>query len=262
MTNTAKDKPTTKTSEEKPEATTALDFVRDRLIKLEPNTRVVILQHPQEQDTLLGTAGLLEASLKNCVVRVGLSWASLIHAIGDDTLTPDSSRWAVMYRGSLARKLRTAEEEQSFLLLDKKAMPLSPDRTAVEGIIVLDGTWSQAKALWWRNAWMLKLMRVILHPANPSAYGRIRKQPSNQHVSTLEAVALALDGLGEKPEISEQLQKLFRTLCQRARDAGISNRTEPDAPRAEQLAEAVAEGKPLPRNMRQKNRKRRNDVAF
>ncbi len=242
--------------------TTALDFVSDRLIRLEPNTRVVILQHPQEQDMLLGTAKLLEASLKNCVIRVGLSWASLPQAIADENLAPDPSRWAVMYRGSLARKLRTAELQEPFLLLDKKALPLSPERTAVEGIIVLDGTWSQAKALWWRNAWMLKLMRVILHPTNPSAYGKIRKQPSNQHVSTLEAVALALDGLGEKPEISEQLQKLFRTMCQRARDANITNRTEPDAPRAEQLAEAVAEGKPLPRNMRNKNRKRRNDVAF
>jgi DTW domain-containing protein YfiP len=247
---------------DKPAPATALDFVRDRLVKLEPTTRVVILQHPQEQDMLLGSAKLLEASLKNCVIRVGLSWASLTHAIGDESLAPDPTRWAVMYRGSLARKLRTAELAQPFLLLDKKALPLGADRTAVEGIIVLDGTWSQAKALWWRNAWMLKLMRVILHPTNPSAYGKIRKQPSNHHVSTLEAVALALDGLGEKPEISEQLQKLFRTMCQRARDAGISNRTEPDAPRAEQLAEAVAEGKPLPRNMRQKNRKRRNDVAF
>jgi type I site-specific restriction-modification system R (restriction) subunit len=43
--------------------------------------------------------------------------------------------------------------------------------------VLLDGTWSQAKALWWRNAWMLKCQRVILGPKRPSAYGKLRKEP-------------------------------------------------------------------------------------
>src|SRR4051794_27654522 len=34
----------------------------------------------------------------------------------------------------------------------------------LEGVVLLDGTWSQAKALWWRNPWMLKCQRVILNP--------------------------------------------------------------------------------------------------
>ena len=42
----------------------------------------------------------------------------------------------------------------------------------IEGIVLLDGTWSQAKALWWRNAWMLKCQRVILGPKRPSRYGQ------------------------------------------------------------------------------------------
>ena len=43
--------------------------------------------------------------------------------------------------------------------------------------MLLDGTWSQAKALWWRNAWMLKCQRVILGPKRPSRYGKLRKEP-------------------------------------------------------------------------------------
>ena len=39
----------------------------------------------------------------------------------------------------------------------------------LEGVVLLDGTWSQAKALWWRNPWMLKCQRVILNPARPIA---------------------------------------------------------------------------------------------
>ena len=48
---------------------------------------------------------------------------------------------------------------------------------------MLDGTWSQAKALWWRNAWMLKCQRVILGPAQPSRYGKLRKEPRGDGLS-------------------------------------------------------------------------------
>ena len=47
-------------------------------------------------------------------------------------------------------------------------------------MVVLDGTWSQAKALWWRNAWMLKCQRVILGPAQPSRYGKLRKRAARR----------------------------------------------------------------------------------
>jgi DTW domain-containing protein YfiP len=236
----------------------ALDFVRDRVVRMHPRTRVLILQHPQEQDVLLGTAPLVEATLDRSVVRVGLSWASLAHALEDDTVDP--ARWAVMYRGSLGRQLTTAEENAPFVLLDRKIKSRKPDELPIDGLVILDGTWSQAKSMWWRNAWLLKLNRVILHPKAPSAYGRLRKQPSNQHVSTLEATALALDGLGEEPDVGEQLRKVFRTLCQRARDAGVSNRTERDAPEALAVVKSVAEGKPVAK--RSPRRPRRDDVAF
>ena len=58
--------------------------------------------------------------------------------------------------------------------------------------MLLDGTWSQAKALWWRNAWMLKCQRVILGPAQPSRYGKLRKEPRGDGLSTIEAAAMLL----------------------------------------------------------------------
>jgi len=53
--------------------------------------------------------------------------------------------------------------------------------------VLLDGTWSQAKALWWRNAWMLKCQRVILGPSRPSRYGQLRREPRRDGLSTIEA---------------------------------------------------------------------------
>ena len=73
-------------------------------------------------------------------------------------------------------------------------------------MLLLDGTWSQAKALWWRNPWMLKCQRVIL---NPSRYGRLRREPRKDGLSTIEAAATLLSGLERRPDIAETLNASF-----------------------------------------------------
>ena len=96
----------------------------------------------------------------------------------------------------------------------------------IGGLIVLDGSWSQAKALWWRNPWLLKFNRLVLHPTQPSIYGRLRREPRKEWVSTLEATAHALVGLGEDESVRTELLRAMRTLVQRARDAGASSSEE------------------------------------
>jgi DTW domain-containing protein YfiP len=86
---------------------------------------------------------------------------------------------------------------------------------------VLDGTWSKAKTLWWRNPWLNKLSRMAIEPPKPSIYGRLRAEPRRELVSTLESVALALTLAGESPEIQAGLERVFRTLVQRVRDARL-----------------------------------------
>ena len=58
--------------------------------------------------------------------------------------------------------------------------------------MLLDGTWSQAKTLWWRNPWLLKLHRVVLDPPLPARLGELRREPRREALSTIEAAALAL----------------------------------------------------------------------
>ena len=87
--------------------------------------------------------------------------------------------------------------------------------------MVLDGTWSKAKTLWWRNPWMTKLKRLTLKPAQASIYGSLRAEPRRECVSTLESVAAALTLCGESPEIEAGLSRVFRTMVQRVRDARI-----------------------------------------
>ncbi len=193
--------------------------VCDRIVVLKPRTHVVILQHPQELDKTLGTAKLTALSIEGAHVRVGLSWSGLAQALGGDDDDVDPKRWGVLYTGSLPRELNAVEKTQPIVLMDRNGKPLDPAKRPLEGILVIDGTWSQAKTLWWRNAWLLKLARVILHPKEPSAYGKLRAQSQRHHLATIEATAEALAGLGEKAEIRAQLLRLFRTMVQRARDA-------------------------------------------
>jgi DTW domain-containing protein len=88
---------------------------------------------------------------------------------------------------------------------------------SIEGIVLLDGTWSQAKALWWRNAWMLKCQRVILGPKQPSRYGQLRKEPRRDGLSTIEAAGMLLGALERRPDITATLDASFGRMLARYR---------------------------------------------
>lgn len=182
--------------------------VCDRTVVWETSHRVLVLQHPQEQDAVLGSAGILTACLPRAQVVVGLSWPNLAAALREPDVDP--RRWAVLFPD---------RESEGGEVVTRKGEPVDPQ--ALDGIVVLDGTWSKAKTLWWRNAWLVKLPRLTLKPTQPSIYGSLRAEPRREYVSTLESVAAALTLCGEPPEIEAGLRRIFRTLVQRVRDAHI-----------------------------------------
>jgi DTW domain-containing protein len=173
---------------------------------------ILILQHPQEPDKDLGSARLAHLSLPNSTLKIGLSWPNLKKALGKEQV--QSSRWAVLYLGSGIKGKATQERLQ---FVSKTGAPLANPEEPLEGIVVLDGTWSQAKTLWWRNAWLLKLRRVVLTPQYKSLYRELRKEPRRECLSTIESVAECMTGLGEPPQVEEGLKKLFAELLDRQR---------------------------------------------
>ena len=80
----------------------------DRVEPVNTKLRVVILQHPQEDDALLGTAKLVEVTLPKAEIRIGLSWASLDHALG--TPGTNRERWAVLAAAKLPAPLPEAAQ--------------------------------------------------------------------------------------------------------------------------------------------------------
>lgn len=160
--------------------------------------KLLILQHPQEPREPLSSAQLLVEQVAalaphiEAKIATGLSWPNLKKASGLETVQP--ARWVVFYLGSHSPKVP----------LDWIGASAISDRGAeAEGLVILDGTWKQAKTLWWRNPWLLKLRRAALSPAQPSLYGEHRKEPRRECLSTFESGALALKALGPKDVVTD-----------------------------------------------------------
>ena len=181
---------------------------------------VLILQHPQEQDRVLGTARLLVSTLSKARLVVGLSWRNLSHAFKEPA---ESRNWGVLYLGS-AQARTTAKGSGPLIALDRKGEPL-PDqpaaRAGLEGLVALDGNWAQAKALWWRNPWLTKLRRFVVVPDGPSLYGDLRREARPDALSTVESVALALSVMEGDVTVRDRLLAPFKALLAEARAAGI-----------------------------------------
>ena len=188
----------------------------DSITPIENRISLLILQHPQEQDRALGTARLTALHFKDAVVRIGLSWPSLSKALGRPVADP--SRWAVLYLGSA--KVADLDTDREIVAINRKG-EVEPDQRGIlgdiEGIVLLDGTWSQAKALWWRNAWMLKCQRIILGPKRPSRYGQLRREPRRDGLSTIEAAAMLLADLEKRPDIAATLNAGFERMLAKYR---------------------------------------------
>src|SRR5947209_5264944 len=118
--------------------------VCDSIAPIENRLELLILQHPQEQDRALGTARLTAMHFANAVVRIGLSWPSLSKALGRPVADP--SRWAVLYLGSA--KVADLDTTEEVVAIDRKGAVEENQRAVlrdIEGVVLLDGTWSQAK---------------------------------------------------------------------------------------------------------------------
>jgi len=187
--------------------------VCDAIVPLDNRIEVLILQHPQEQDRSLGTARLTTLHFRRAILKVGLSWPSLTKILGRPV---DPQRWAILYLGSA--KAAAFAPDREVVVLNRKGEPERNQDALlreIEGVVLLDGNWSQAKALWWRNAWMLKCRRVILGPKLPSRYGKLRREPRRDGLSTIEAAAMLVSLLENRPEIKAALTASFERLLSR-----------------------------------------------
>ncbi|HSS02709.1 MAG TPA: tRNA-uridine aminocarboxypropyltransferase [Kofleriaceae bacterium] len=184
------------------------------LPRLPTATRVVILQHPRERDVPIGTARMASLCLPAAELHVGVRWADsapLARALGDPARPP-----ILLYPGPGARDILR-----------------EPPRGPVT-LVVVDGTWSQARTVVRDNPVLQSLPRYAFDTPEPSHY-RIRREPRAEYVSTIEALMHVLGVLeGDPPRFRSLLEPLramvdAQLACQAA--APRSGPRQPKRPR-------------------------------
>ncbi|KAJ7988585.1 hypothetical protein DPEC_G00325080 [Dallia pectoralis] len=171
---------------------------------LEVSTCLYIVQHPAEESRALRTVPLLAACLPpgKCQVLVGRRFnedrnPELAAVCGD-------SRTLILYPGPDAQDLEELDQD----------MMGDPDVKSVgHNVIIIDGTWSQAKDMFLRNTLLHKPKQVQLSRTEQTSQYVIRSQPSNICLSTLECAAVTLSILEKNKAIQEVLLKPLQALC-------------------------------------------------
>ena len=161
--------------------------------RIEVATKVIVLQHPGELKRNIRTCRMLELGLApQCVtVSVGRKFPGTEQALSVALSQPGTR---LLYPGPEAQPLDSLQAGE------------------VTTLVLLDGTWEQARKLYSRNPAVQRLGKVSLSVAGPSLYV-VRTQPNSACLSTLEAAVHSLALLEDRPEIVEPLLAPLLAMC-------------------------------------------------
>lgn len=171
--------------------------------RLHSKSTVILLQHPAEEKRCLRTAPMLKLGLADgkCLIYKGKKFPAPKH---DSTLEKvlQASNSLLLYPSKDAVPLET---------IDPAAGPFN--------LILLDGTWPQAKAIYTCSTILHSIKAVKLITSGNSNY-IIRTQPTEGCLSTLETAAKALSVLEADERYSIELVRPLHALCQYQLDNG------------------------------------------
>ncbi|MCP4038383.1 MAG: DTW domain-containing protein [bacterium] len=143
----------------------------DQLVRVDNRTEVVIVQHPNERFHPFGTARMVVRCLERA--HLAVDYDRSLREGRRALALPEGA--ALLFPGPDARDLAT----------------IHPDERP-SALVVLDGTWHQARALYRDLPALQALPKVSFETTQPSRY-RIRRQPRPECVSTIEATVRALE---------------------------------------------------------------------
>ncbi len=171
--------------------------------RVHTRTEVVIVRHNKETHKSTNTARLAELMLERCrIVTYG--------APGGD-FVPES--------------LATP---RTWIVFPEAPLP-APDAPPPERLLLLDGSWAQARRMYQRIPGLLRLPGIRLPPPAPDSR-RLRQPPHPYGMSTVEAIAGAL-GLLEGEAVARPLLALHEVMIDRvlaSRGVGTAPEFEDD----------------------------------
>ncbi|TWT54913.1 DTW domain protein [Rubripirellula amarantea] len=180
----------------------------DRIPTIDNRTGIIILQHMRERFHAFNTARIVRKALTNSTLLVDHN-LPLADRLAKLSLADDVG---VLYPGPEGR-----------LLTDL------PRAEHPKQLVVIDGTWHHAKTLLRDIPQLNELPRFRIEPTEPGNY-RIRREPNDTALSTLEATVAALRSLEPDTEGLDELVAAFDAMVQaqldhpKARDGWRENK--------------------------------------
>lgn len=172
----------------------------DAVTQVPSATRVVFIQHPREAKVPISTCRMAHLSLPNSELHVALS------AVGDPGLEALCAK-----PGGVA-----------VLFPSESAVDVDELTHAPETLVVVDGTWSNAKKVVEKCPLLSKLPRLKFFPEQPGNY-RIRKEPEAHCLATIEATAFVLERLEKAPGRFTPILSAFDAMVEKQLDYIRSN---------------------------------------
>ncbi|WP_254508293.1 tRNA-uridine aminocarboxypropyltransferase [Anatilimnocola floriformis] len=159
----------------------------DSIPTIDNRTEVLILQHRREYFHRFNTARIVEQSLRN-------------------------SQLLADHTHNLAERLQL-KPGAGLLYPGPSSIPIAelPAEQRPQQLVILDGTWHQTKTLLRDIPALQSLPRYQLSPTSPSRY-RIRREPDEAFVSTIEATVAALRLLEPETVGLEGLLQAFEKM--------------------------------------------------
>nr|WP_276603048.1 tRNA-uridine aminocarboxypropyltransferase [Nannocystis pusilla] len=183
------------------------------VVPVPSRTRVVFLQHPRESRVGVSTCRMAHLSLPGSQLHV--------------TLDPDR-------QPALAELLAAPDTHLLFPSAD--ATDVDALARAPHTLVVVDGTWANARKLVGRSPLLRALPRLFFRPDFASNY-RIRREPDDHCLSTIEATAHVLERLERAPGRYTPILSAFERMVEMqlayvATGAGADRHRQHKPPRA------------------------------
>jgi len=197
---------------------------------LETATQVLVLQHPNERKRkTISTVPLLPLTLANVVVKVGYSFDAAALAPLRDAEAKNRQP-LLLFPGPNAVLLDSTSTEHQATCSQASTGALSlqaKDKPAL--LILIDGTWSEARAMARSSPSLFDTCTQVAFSGESEAlYGSVRREPSAECVSTLEATCRCLRHL--EPEstavhaATRHLEDSMRGLVQKQLECQAGHR--------------------------------------
>lgn len=176
----------------------------------------------------IGTARMATLCLEGASLFVGVDFSE------------DKQAQQAMYGGERPTYLLYPGEEA----IDVDSAPPEGPIT----LVVIDGTWAHARSLLKHNPALKALPRLSFMPPAPSEY-RIRREPRDDYVSTIEAVAHVLGALEGDREAYASMMQPFRAMV----DMQLEHRDRLRASRHKKprVSDATRRARRLPQALRE-----------